>query len=768
MEQKYLFLDYETFSLLDLPIVGLDRYAKSSDTGISMLGWALGNEEPEIWLPHTGPIPKKLLDALKDPSTTKIAWNSQFEYSITKHILAKRFDAPAVPLEQWRDPIILSHNISLPGKLSDVGAILKMAEQKDSRGDELKDMFCQPVNMGGVMTLFGMTEPLFRDHVSHPREFQEYISYCLQDVRSERDIWYRLLKIPFPERDWRGWLLDQKINEFGMPGNRELAQKALRIAERYIGEQRALLKEKTGLENPNSDDQMKEWLSTRGYPWNSVRKEYVAAELDNPNSTITAEAREALVIRKEARKSSYTKLERFLDILSDDDRARNQFRYMGAPRTGRWSSGGGEDGGEIQVQNMSRGEKGVKTALARALELLNTEDYEGIIREFTNSADPKKSISPVALVITILRSLFQAKPGKKIVVADLSAIEFRVAGWMSGCDAITDIFRHTAEKGGDPYLAFGTHLYNKTYAEMWADHCAGNIEQRQNSKSGPLGGIYGLGGGELYENENGDTVRGGLWGYAKNVCGVDMPQQLAHKAVAVFRNTYPEVVQMWKDFEEGFKNTLRTGETINLSDVVWDGKQNRWAPWNSKIQMWSSTQNGLVPFQAKIKRPPIIFSRLELDGGGYIIRMELPSGRALHYVNATIEEETKTSKKGRPYTVQTIYYDGIEHSATFDASGGRAKKKMKWGRVKTYGGKLFENGDQGISRDAFLNGAVEADNLGFHIWGLFHDELACEEDDIPFGLTVRDLEDCMSVSPEWANGLILAAEGFEDKIYKKN
>ena len=323
-----------------------------------------------------------------------------------------------------------------------------MQEQKDPRGEELVKMFCKPVSKGGENTLFGIAPPLFRDHNSHPREFAEYVEYCRQDINSERGLWYRMLKIPLPEIEWRGWLLDQKINEFGMPGNRQLAERALRIAERFVTETRAEIKCLTGVENPNSDSQMKAWLESRGYAWGSLNAKYVQMELDNPESKLIPEARRVLELRKDARKSSYKKLARFLSMLSSDDRLRWQFKYMAAARTGRWASGKTDNtDSSVQVQNMSRGEKAVKKQLARALELVMNEDYEGILREFTNVPDKKKAVTPVSLVITLLRSLFQAKPGKKLNVADLNAIENRVLGWMSGCKAIIDVFRMCDECG---------------------------------------------------------------------------------------------------------------------------------------------------------------------------------------------------------------------------------------------------------------------------------------------------------------------------------
>jgi DNA polymerase len=148
--------------------------------------------------------------------------------------------------------------------------------------------------------------------------------------------------------------------------------------------------------------------------------------------------------------------------------------------------------------------------------------------------------------------------------------------------------------------------------------------------------------------------------------------------------------------------------------------------------------------------------------------MELPSGRALHYLNVSIDDEVNISKRtGKQYTSHTIHYDGIEHSATVGADGNTAKKKHMWGRVKTYGGKLCENAVQAMARDDLLNSMFLADEMGFDIWGLFHDEVAVEVADTWDGLTLQDLIWCMTSVPDWAPGLLLGAEGYESQVYKK-
>jgi DNA polymerase bacteriophage-type len=737
------FFDFESYSLINLKERGLDIYAKDKSTGVSCLAWAFDQEDVQLWTPHLGSMPLRLLQAFSDPQVTIVAWNAAFERNILKHVL--HID---IPIERFRDPIVLSHALSLPGKLELVAEILKMKELKDPRGKELVKMFSSPVHAGGESTLFGISTPLFRDRVSHPKEFLEYQNYCIQDVKAERAIWYRLSKVPFPETQWKGWFLDQKINEFGMPGRRDLAEKSLRLATRFVREQNAKLKTLTKLENPNSDTQFKAWAAERGYPWNSLRAPLIKGELDNPASPITAECREAMLLRKSARRSSYKKLEKFLALLSDDDRLRYQFSYMGAARTGRWKSGGKEDeANSMQVQNMSRGEKVVKKKLDIALRLIETEDYGGLVRKF-----PETTV--VEVVITILRSLFQAKPGNTLIVADKNAIETRMLGWAAGCDAILDIFRHTKEDGGDPYLAFGTKLYNKTYAEMWKTYATGNEEERQNSKAPMLAAGYGLGGGELYTNSDGDEVRGGLWGYAKSVVGVDMPKELAHKAVQVYRDSYPEVVQLWIDSEEAFKQVLRRGGVVKVGEVTWNRYDQEW-----------------VEHPTHGKQCVLAFCRYAIETGGYIISVELPSGRRLHYYNATIDTEEKVSiKTGRPYTAEVIHFDGVEHSSTQNVEGKTEKKQHKWGRVKSYGSKLVENFIQAMSRDDLLESMLLADEMGIQLWATFHDELAAEVPKNPplgEGLRLEDLLYCMTTVPSWANGLLLGADGFTGDVYRK-
>ena len=757
---KLCYLDFETASEVDLQEVGLDNYARHPSTRALLLAYAIDNRKIKLWRIFAGEtMPEELAHALLDSNCSLIAHNAQFERVIFHRVLRMRLN-----FSRWRDTMALAYSWSLPGKLEKIGPILKFAPE-NCKTDFDPMFFSAPVSKGGRETLFGIEPPLFRTRESHPKEWAQFEAYNIQDVHAERYLWEYLTSIsPLPELEWRIWALDQKINEFGMPVNRQMAVNGLEIAKASNKELVDWLKEKTGLENPASPDQIKKWISTRGYTRNSIQKEFVKEALDNPNSAITPECREVLEVRQEAAKKSYTKLERLLQVMGPDNRVRYQFRFGGAARTLRWA------GGDVQTQNLSRPTKEVKKNYQQAIDLIMEKAYDKIKKLYP---------SVVGMVVGSLRMNFQVGPGKKMVVCDLNAVENRVLGFLARCPGILEVF----DMDQDPYIAFGSKLYKISYEDMLAEYQAGKEERRTNSKPAVLGAGYGLGAGvaryshydpRLKEmiasgaitekdmqvcedftyviqyriNQFKDKVKTGLLQYAANM-GIELTPEEAYNAQQIFRQSYPEVVQYWHDLEEAFKHVLRTGKPIRVGEVTWDRKKKKWMPCEEVVE-------GTV----------IEFDRVKLDSG-YMIRIHLPSDRYLHYLNATLEEETVPGNEGKPWTRTQIYYDGIEHSATQNEDGSTAKKKAIWTRVKTYGGKICENVDQAFSRDLLSNGMLLADAMMFLLFGMFHDELAAEVDDDEYGLGINDLRQCMSEAPSWAPSIPLGAEGFESTYYRK-
>lgn len=737
-----LYIDVETRSIEDLESVGLHNYALKAE--VLIFGWAVDSGVVRAWLPLYEPIPLELKQLLEDPSTTIVAWNASFERNILKYAL--KID---LPIRRFRDAMVLARSMSMPGKLESVCDILKIDEDmaKIKDGKRLIQLFSVQNGTRGKKTLFGVSDG-FNDPKMYPDEFDAFIQYCIRDVEIERVLWNMLLPFSFPKEQWEDWFLDQELNEFGIPFNVPRAKKALALAEKYKAESKEKLNILTGLANANSRDQLLQWLKERGYPWGSLLKTYVDGELKNKDSKLTAEARDVLELRQKSSQNSYKKLETLLAQVSSDGRLRHAFQFMGASRTGRWSSAG------TQIQNPPRPTKAFKDFIKKRGEseifrLIDNEDYDGIKSAFDDSTLP--------FIASSIRMMIEAPAEHDMVVCDLSAIEFVTLGWLARCKGIMDCVKAKH----DPYLDFAIRLYAKKgfdYDSLEKAYKSGDTvvtELRQNSKPPVLGCGYGLGGGELITNEFGDQVRSGLWGYAKANCGVELSIEEAHRAVKVYRETYPEVVQFWTDMEQAFKQTLKYGKPITVGYVTWDKRNKEW-------RLIENNFTGAM----------ITFYRFEIPKVGYIIRMKLPSGRFLHYLNCRLEEEefTYTDKKTNEKKTavgEVIYYDGVEHSAIEDEDGVVSKKAHKWGKTKNYGGKEAEQATQGVARDILVNGCHLAKEMGFSIFGLFHDEMGTLVKKDWNAPTLEDLRFCMSQPPAWASTMILGAEGYNGKFYKK-
>jgi len=683
-----LFVDFETKSLLNLETVGLAKYARSSSTKPLMLGYALNDGPVQLWV-NSGPFPSDLLALLKNPGIKKVAWNSSFEKNIFRFCLGI-----TIPDSEWIDPMIYSRNISLPGSLEEVGEILGIPaeEAKHKTGEKLIKMFCEPYHSGGKETLFGLSDPVFHTSSDKPAEWEQFCEYCKQDVSAERKIFKLVKTLPLPESEQRGWLLDQKINEAGMPINAERGEKALRLAIREKEEINAEQKKITGLENPNSPAQMLEWAKTEGYPFHSIGKPFVNAAI--AGELISNNCRRALELRKKSSKISYKKLEVLHDQHSDG-RLKHLFSYLGAARSGRWAGYG------YQFQNQPRPIPEVEKNIDLALALIDAEDYDGIKKNFPSVTET---------VTSCLRSMFEAPPGKVFAVSDLNAIENRVLGWVSGCDAILKIFRDKL----DPYKVFATLLYKISYSEV-------TKEQRQIVKPVVLGCGFGLSGGEEKVDKFKNTIHTGLWGYAEQY-GVKMTQKEAHAAVKIFRQNFKEVCDFWYALDAAATGVLKGYGPITVGFVTFD----------------------------IVKR----------KNGQFILRIKLPSGRYLHYMNARIETRVIEGAKGS-YEKESILYDGIGHGV------GAINDKHIWGPTYTYGGKLTENIVQAIARDILLYHMTLLDNMGAEITGHNHDECIIVTDDSSLSVQLEDMIEVMSTSPEWALDLPLSADGYTAKIYKK-
>lgn len=710
--QEHFHLDFETKSEADLEVVGLDNYLKHPSTAVLMAAYARGDRQVKLWEPHKSSMPAELEDALLDPFTTAEAWNATFERGVTKYVL--KIDKP---IYEWRDPSANARYLSMPGRLADAGRILGLGEEhmKDSEGERLIKLFCEPAVEAKEASLFGPIPAGFRDWSTDPADWKRFGGYCIQDVVSERAQGKKMSRFALPEHEWAIWHLDQKINETGLPVDLDLVRGAHKIVGIEIEKQIGRLKELTGLENPNSRDQLLAWLATQGYTFSSLKKAFVMRAMGG-ECELTTLGKEVIEIRNQTSKSSVKKYLAIANNVSADGRLRYQFTYMGAARTARWASLG------INLQNLSKPTKAVEKNIELAMELVQKMDYEGVLREFGK---------PLEVVSSILRSSFQAGHGKKLVVCDLNAIENRGLGYVARCEAILRVFR----EGRDPYLDFATSLYEEDYATLYHEYkVLKNSTKRTNSKPASLGCGYRLSGGEEVITPEGDKIYTGLMGYSRSM-GIEMSQEDAHKSVKVFREKFPEVVQLWFDMERAMKRSIRhPGELVGVGLPI--------------------TPADFIYFEKKGRRTdlePIVLFRTTRDK---MTEMLLPSGRSLHYIRPKAEIVEQQGARGS-YKKVVLSYEG------------QNQKTRQWGRVATHGGKLVENAVQAIARDVLASGLVHADKAGFEIVGHVHDEIiSLVPEDSP--LDDEKLAECMAIQPPWTKGqLPLAAAGYCGQYYRK-
>lgn len=333
---KTLSLDLETYSGVDLGKSSVYRYAESPDFDVLLLGYSVdGGEARVIDLAQGERIPSDVIGALTDGRVRKWAFNAQFERVCLSRWLRRNgyplhnehYAAPDDPCMAylnpagWRCTMVWSAYLGLPLSLKDVGAALGLDKQKLTEGKELIRYFCVPGKDG--------TRHM---PTSAPEKWTTFRAYNLRDVETEMAIQERLQKYPVPEEVWAQYQLDQQINDRGIAVDRTLVRGAIGIDKRSREELTARLQELTMLDNPNSVQQMKDWLAANGLQTDTLGKKQVAELL----RTAPEPLKSVLVLRQQLAKSSVKKYQAMENAVCADGRVRGCFQFYGA-RTGRWA-----------------------------------------------------------------------------------------------------------------------------------------------------------------------------------------------------------------------------------------------------------------------------------------------------------------------------------------------------------------------------------------------------------------------------------------------
>lgn len=716
-----LYADLETYS--EVPIKnGIHAYAEKAE--VLLFLYAVDEAEPKCWDLTTGaPMPADLAAALADPAHVVVFHNGgMFDRIVLRHAL----DID-LPIERIHDTMVQALAHSLPGSLDMLGEVMNLDRRKDKAGKDLIRLFCQPRPKN--MKLRRATRE------THPTEWDQFISYGLDDIPPMRELYKKLPRWNYQGEELKLWHLDQKINNRGVCVDLDLARAAIRASSRAQKQLAERTHDMTGGEvqaATQRDKLLKHILESYGVELPDMQISTLERRIDDPN--LPFEVRELLAVRLQASKTSASKYSRLLDGTSSDGRLRGLLQFCGASRTGRWA------GRLFQPQNLPRPAIGnlqddeLQAEIDLGIEAMKA-DCEDLI--FTNVMEVCSSA---------IRGCIVAAPGKKLCVADLSNIEGRALAWLAGEKwKLKAFYAYDAGEGHD--------LYKLAYAKSFG------VKPEEVSKSQrQIGKVQELALG----------YQGGVGAFLTFAAAYNI--DLEAMAAQAIDNIPAETVQEARDFMEWlYGQDTRTNPNYfvergaskagaaaeaeiyrskarhGLSEqafIVCDSFKRLWREAHPAISSWWKELETAIKSALDNPGQPFHSRKVKAIKTGAWLRIVLPSGRSLCYPSARIEDDGRIS------------YRGINQYS------------RKWERIHSYGGKFAENVTQAFARDVLAHNMPAIDAAGYEIVLSVHDELLTETHDTD-DYSAEGLVALMSTVPPWAEGLPLAADGFEAHRYHK-
>lgn len=499
---RTLSIDIETYSDVDLSKCGVYKYASSSAFEILLFGYAVdGGVVQVVDLACGEKIPDEIIVALSNESVIKWAFNAMFERVCLSNYLGEWLEPKG-----WHCTMVWSATLGLPLSLESAGAALGLEKQKLTEGKDLIRYFCVPCKP--TKTNGGRT----RNLPEHDRQkWERFKAYNLRDVETEMQIQQKLSKFPVPDSVWEEYRQDQEINDRGIGVDMELVRQAIAMDSRSKSELSSAMQELTDLENPNSVQQMKQWLAENGLETDTLGKKAVAELI----KTAPGHLREVLSLRQQLAKSSVKKYTAMENAVCSDGRAHGMFQFYGANRTGRFS------GRLIQLQNLPQNHM---PDLAQARALVRSGDYEALSMLYEDIPDTLSQL---------IRTAFVPQDGRKFIVADFSAIEARVIAWFAGERWRLKVF----EDGGDIYCASASQMFHVPVEKHGV-----NGHLRQKGKIAELALGY-----------------GGSVGALKSMGALEMglAEEELQPLVDAWRNSNPMITQFWWDVDRAVKECIK-------------------------------------------------------------------------------------------------------------------------------------------------------------------------------------------------------------------
>lgn len=503
---KELDIDIETYSSRDLKECGVYRYAEAEDFTVLLFSYSVdGGAVRCVDLAQGETLPPDIEAALTDPCVVKRAFNATFErVCLSRYLGTEGYLDP----RQWRCTMVAAARLGFPLSLGQCAEVLGLEQGKMEEGRMLIRYFSRPT--GGKRHYPG----------DAPERWEKFKEYCKRDVEVEQAVLSRVGAVEIPDSEQRLYVTDQLINDRGVAIDSVLVENAVRFDAVRSASLLARAREITGLDNPNSLPQLKEWIHRRtGVPVSSLNKSDLP-DLEQ-RFRFHADVREVLELRKESGKTSTKKYRAMTECVCRDGRIRGLLQFYGS-RTGRWA------GRLVQVQNLP---KNRISDIDYARSLVRAGDFEDFTLNYGDAAQ---------VLSELIRTAFTGGEGRDLHVCDFSAIEARVVAWLAGEEWVLEAFR----AGKDIYCETASRMFGVPVEKHGV-----NADLRDKGKIAALALGYGGGIAAL-------EAMGGL--------RMGLSEREMRRIVDLWRSSNPNIVRLWRILDAAATRVVETGETLTV------------------------------------------------------------------------------------------------------------------------------------------------------------------------------------------------------------
>jgi DNA polymerase len=706
MSADEVHIDFETKSAADLLKVGSDVYSQHESTDALCLAYAFNDEPVGLWTPDD------------DDSKVHVPLMRVLDHvDAGKKVIAHNIGG--FELLVWNNVMTLKYGWpELKVEQSECTMAMAYAMALPGSLDDASRAAGIPYqkDMAGHRVMLQLSQPrgftkdgqpIWWEKKDHPEKFEQLYNYCKQDVEVERALKKRLMKLsPYEQKVWE---LDFKINRRGVYVDRLAARIAVELVESEKVRLNNKIREVTGnaVAMCTATGQLSDWLKSKGLNVPSVAK---ADVVDMLKGELPADARAALLLRQEAAKTSTAKLQAMLNGASVGGRMRGLFQYSGAS-TRRWA------GRRVQLQNLPR----------PSIEQEQIEEIFELLNRYGVKASDKirgMGLLPMSAVSDCIRGFLRAQPGKDLIACDFSAIEARVIAWLAGQENVLEVFR----EGGKIYELTAAGIYGVKKEEITKQD-----PRRQVGKVAVLALGFQGGVGALQTMARAYNVK---IEPAYEILRRRATDEHVKKADFVYKMNGKKHDISLKEFyaSDFIKQFWREANPIIVG---------YWDQLNTAAIL--AVENPGRAYSAGAKGREVTYKK-----NGSFLWARLPSGGVLCYPYPRIDS--------------IAAFENSEKKPTLTCMGVDSYTK-KWMRYANYGGLLSENNTQAIARDLLVHAMFNLEQKNYPIVMHIHDEVVCE---VPktFG-SLEEVEKIISVTPDWAKGLPVAAEGWRGERFRK-